>query len=103
MLESSAAVSNAAGRAPRVHSFVSFMFEFVKELGIPHIGAEKFADDPILSTIIVCFLKMLSKSRNLWRLNGFLGTAERQVDDEGINLVVQGVGSSLADSVSGCS
>ena len=43
--------------------------------------------------------RLLFENRYLRNLIGVLGTAERQVDDEGFDLVVQGIGSSLADSV----
>ncbi len=101
----SAAVSNAAGRGERAHGFVSFIGAFGEELGIPYIPTAKFADDPIISNIVVPkFIfpgpnHLLSKNRYLGSLDGILGTAERQVDDEGIDLLVQAIGSSLADSV----
>jgi len=102
----SAAVSNAAGRASATHGFVPFLREFGAELGIPltRVGSI-FANDQILSEIQVPkFIfpgqnRLLSKNRYLVSLKGVLGTAERQENDNGFDLVMQAIGSSPTDSV----
>ncbi len=102
----SIAISNAAGRASGTHGFDSFMREFGKELGlIEIIQTKKIARDKILSKLsIPKFIfpgqnQLLSNDRHLGRLNGLLGTAERQANVEGFDLLVQAIGSSSADSI----
>jgi hypothetical protein len=101
----SAAVSNAAGRARIEHDFLSFIAEFGEELGLKFFRTKQFTDDPILTKLVVPkFIfpgthLLLSKSRYLRNLGGVLGTAERQANNEGFDLLVQAIGSSPADSI----
>jgi hypothetical protein len=98
------AVSNAAGRAPANHCFVSFIEEFGAEMGV-RTSAKHFARDRILSKIRVPkFIfpgqtRLLSQNRYLGSLEGILGTAELQRNNEGFDLLVQAINSNPSDSV----